>query len=53
MKKKTETFGFILLPEELHAIIVFSGQEVGNGLPQRSFNLSKVVLHMLTSFKKT
>lgn len=53
IKKKTETLGFILLLKELHAIIVFSGQEIGKGLPQRLSNLSEVVLHMLTSFKKT
>lgn len=52
IKKKTETLGFILLPKELRAIIAFSHHEIGNGLPQRLSNLSNVVLHVLTSFKK-
>lgn len=45
IKKKRETMNSILFPKELYALILFSGQEIGNGPPQTLSNLSKVVAY--------
>lgn len=45
IEKKRETLNPVLLPKELYALILFSGQEIGNGPPQTLSNLSKVVAY--------